>query len=73
MFEDVHSTRFSPSLLEKLYPQSVWWQLKLPAYKQGGENTGRDDSSSRVGGGFLDIDVSGSFNFHSMPLDFTFW
>ena len=51
MFEDAHLVRFSPSLLEELYPQSVWRKLKLPVYKQGGENTGRDDSSSGVGGG----------------------
>ena len=42
--------RVSPSLLEELYPQSVWRQLKSPAYKQGGGNISRDDSSSGVGG-----------------------
>ena len=51
LLADAHHTRQVPSILDLEKPNSMWRQLKSPAYVQGWLNTGNDALISCVGGG----------------------
>ena len=57
---EAHSLRASPSADVWLYPQSICWQLKSPAYMAGARTSGRADVVNGDGGGLytLTTDVS---------------